>query len=152
MLGAKITLRFLLPCKLLPASRSPPRSSRCCGSKPATWKLPWPVAPLPGDSPRKLLSLFTAPNQEVCLLPPKEGPCRALIPRWYYDRYTQTCQEFTYGGCQGNANNFRSLESCEKSCWMIRSKSSLALPLFRHRGPHPSIGHPGTSRLSCAVG
>ncbi|CAM5093713.1 unnamed protein product [Eretmochelys imbricata] len=61
-----------------------------------------------------------APNQEVCLLPPKEGPCRALIPRWYYDRYTQTCQEFTYGGCQGNANNFRSLESCEKSCWMIR--------------------------------
>ncbi|CAM2105418.1 tissue factor pathway inhibitor 2 isoform X1 [Caretta caretta] len=61
-----------------------------------------------------------APNQEVCLLPPKEGPCRALIRRWYYDRYTQTCQEFTYGGCQGNANNFRSLESCEKSCWMIR--------------------------------
>ncbi|XP_037746604.1 tissue factor pathway inhibitor 2 isoform X2 [Chelonia mydas] len=61
-----------------------------------------------------------APNQEVCLLPPKEGPCRALIPRWYYDRYTQTCQEFTYGGCYGNANNFRSLESCEKSCWMIR--------------------------------
>ncbi|XP_043365230.1 kappaPI-actitoxin-Ael3a-like isoform X2 [Dermochelys coriacea] len=62
-----------------------------------------------------------APNQEVCLLPPEEGPCRALIPRWYYDRYTQTCQEFSYGGCQGNANNFRSLERCEKSCWMIRT-------------------------------
>uniref|UniRef100_A0A8C4YEW4 Tissue factor pathway inhibitor n=1 Tax=Gopherus evgoodei TaxID=1825980 RepID=A0A8C4YEW4_9SAUR len=60
------------------------------------------------------------PNQEVCLLSPEEGPCRALIPRWHYDRYTQTCQEFTYGGCEGNANNFRSLESCEKSCWMIR--------------------------------
>ncbi|XP_053876420.1 tissue factor pathway inhibitor 2 isoform X1 [Malaclemys terrapin pileata] len=63
---------------------------------------------------------LAAPNQEVCLLPPEEGPCRALIPRWYYNRYTQTCQEFTYGGCEGNANNFRSLESCEKSCWMIR--------------------------------
>ncbi|XP_074840833.1 tissue factor pathway inhibitor 2 isoform X2 [Carettochelys insculpta] len=63
---------------------------------------------------------LTAPNQALCLLPPEEGLCRALLPRWYYDRYTQTCQEFTYGGCHGNANNFESSERCEKSCWMIR--------------------------------
>uniref|UniRef100_A0A8D0GBC4 Tissue factor pathway inhibitor 2 n=1 Tax=Sphenodon punctatus TaxID=8508 RepID=A0A8D0GBC4_SPHPU len=56
----------------------------------------------------------------ICLLPPEEGPCRALVPRWHYDRYTQSCREFTYGGCEGNANNFRTLDDCEQSCWTIK--------------------------------
>lgn len=64
-----------------------------------------------------------AEKQRACLLPPDDGPCRALVPRWYYDRYTQTCQEFTYGGCHGNANNFLTLDDCEKSCWTIKSES-----------------------------
>ncbi|CAM5093887.1 unnamed protein product [Eretmochelys imbricata] len=53
----------------------------------------------------------------------------------YYDRYTQTCQEFTYGGCQGNANNFRSLESCEKSCWMIRRSKKPNIKKSRNKLP-----------------
>lgn len=64
-----------------------------------------------------------AEKQRACLLPPDDGPCRALVPRWYYDRYTQSCQEFTYGGCHGNANNFLTLDDCEKSCWTIKSES-----------------------------
>ncbi|KAG8443140.1 hypothetical protein GDO86_011811 [Hymenochirus boettgeri] len=59
-------------------------------------------------------------NISVCLLPPDEGPCKAIIPHYYYDRYTQTCQEFFYGGCDGNANRFSSLEDCEKFCWKIK--------------------------------
>uniref|UniRef100_A0A803W042 Tissue factor pathway inhibitor n=1 Tax=Ficedula albicollis TaxID=59894 RepID=A0A803W042_FICAL len=62
----------------------------------------------------------SAEKQRACLLPPDDGPCRALVPRWYYDRHTQSCQQFTYGGCYGNANNFLTFDDCEKSCWTIK--------------------------------
>ncbi|XP_004394142.1 PREDICTED: LOW QUALITY PROTEIN: tissue factor pathway inhibitor 2 [Odobenus rosmarus divergens] len=56
---------------------------------------------------------------EICLLSPDVGPCRARIPSNYYDRYTQSCRMFFYGGCQGNANNFETLEDCNEACWRI---------------------------------
>ncbi|XP_063777463.1 tissue factor pathway inhibitor 2 [Pseudophryne corroboree] len=59
-------------------------------------------------------------NMTVCLQPKVEGPCRGQLPHYYYDRYTQTCLEFLYGGCGGNGNNFESLEDCEKTCWKIK--------------------------------
>lgn len=59
-------------------------------------------------------------NRSICLLPPDEGPCRALIPQFYYDRYTQSCKLFHYGGCYGNDNRFEDLDECEKSCWHIK--------------------------------
>ncbi|XP_041096368.1 tissue factor pathway inhibitor 2-like [Polyodon spathula] len=59
-------------------------------------------------------------NREICLLPPDEGPCRARLPRYYYNRHTEKCEEFNYGGCEGNANNFANLEHCEKTCWKSR--------------------------------
>ncbi|NWR88904.1 TFPI2 inhibitor, partial [Furnarius figulus] len=64
-------------------------------------------------------------KQRACLLPPDDGPCRALVPRWYYDRHTQSCQEFTYGGCYGNANNFLTFDDCEKNCWTIKKVPKL---------------------------
>lgn len=42
-----------------------------------------------------------------------------MIKRYYYDRDSQTCQQFDYGGCYGNANNFPTLEACEDACWRI---------------------------------
>ncbi|XP_031572468.1 BPTI/Kunitz domain-containing protein-like [Actinia tenebrosa] len=52
----------------------------------------------------------------ICLLPKVVGPCEALIPRYYYNSETKQCEKFFYGGCQGNANNFVTLEECEKTC------------------------------------
>uniref|UniRef100_A0A8C0BKA5 Tissue factor pathway inhibitor 2 n=1 Tax=Buteo japonicus TaxID=224669 RepID=A0A8C0BKA5_9AVES len=42
-----------------------------------------------------------------------------------FAKYTQSCQEFTYGGCHGNANNFLTLDDCEKSCWTIKKVPKL---------------------------
>ncbi|KAF6086995.1 tissue factor pathway inhibitor 2 [Phyllostomus discolor] len=69
----------------------------------------------PGDAAQETLGN----NAEICLLPPEVGPCRALVPSFYYSRYTQTCRQFMYGGCEGNANNFETKEACEEACWKI---------------------------------
>eukprot|EP00798_Chlamydomonas_sp_ICE-L_P013191 gene13191-19024_t len=52
----------------------------------------------------------------ICLLEPKTGPCRASFQRYYFDFDTLQCEEFTYGGCQGNANMFESIEECLTRC------------------------------------
>jgi len=44
------------------------------------------------------------------------GPCRATILRWYYDQESKRCEEFTYGGCAGNDNNFVSHHKCQERC------------------------------------
>ncbi|TNM92986.1 hypothetical protein fugu_018388 [Takifugu bimaculatus] len=55
----------------------------------------------------------------VCLLQVDEGPCRGDIERYYYNTITQKCELFSYGGCQGNANNFKSYQECQKTCFRI---------------------------------
>ncbi len=52
----------------------------------------------------------------TCGLPAEPGPCDAAIPRWHFDAGTGRCAPFTYGGCQGNANNFVSEEACRREC------------------------------------
>ncbi|XP_052817995.1 amyloid-beta precursor protein-like [Mya arenaria] len=51
-----------------------------------------------------------------CTLTVVPGPCLAYFPRYYYNMFTDLCQKFIYGGCQGNANNFHTLEECEHLC------------------------------------
>lgn len=66
--------------------------------------------------------IFPALLAAVCLLPVDEGPCRGDIERYYYNTMTQKCELFGYGGCQGNANNFKSYQECQKTCFRIPSK------------------------------
>lgn len=54
--------------------------------------------------------------QEVCWANAETGPCRALLPRWYFDREEGRCAQFIYGGCGGNRNNFESEEYCLSVC------------------------------------
>ncbi|KAK3601370.1 hypothetical protein CHS0354_037684 [Potamilus streckersoni] len=53
---------------------------------------------------------------DPCLQPKEIGPCRAAISRYYFDKTMGKCQLFFYGGCQGNANNFETLSSCQRQC------------------------------------
>uniref|UniRef100_A0A8C6S5W5 Tissue factor pathway inhibitor n=1 Tax=Neogobius melanostomus TaxID=47308 RepID=A0A8C6S5W5_9GOBI len=61
----------------------------------------------------------------VCLLPVEEGPCRADLPRFYYNTLRQKCERFYYGGCQGNANNFHTYQECHKTCFRIPTNQSV---------------------------
>lgn len=44
------------------------------------------------------------------------GPCRGAFLKYYYEPSTRSCREFTYGGCDGNANRFSSISECESIC------------------------------------
>ncbi|GFU63161.1 hypothetical protein NPIL_322983 [Nephila pilipes] len=56
------------------------------------------------------------PTTSVCKLEKVVGPCRANIPRFFYNKSTKRCQKFIYGGCTGNGNNFETKERCEAVC------------------------------------
>ncbi|XP_017075134.2 early lactation protein [Drosophila eugracilis] len=53
---------------------------------------------------------------EDCHQPKETGRCFALFYRYAYNVDTQACEEFVYGGCAGNKNNFESKEQCEQAC------------------------------------
>ena len=44
------------------------------------------------------------------------GPCEAIIPSFTFNHKVGKCQEFTYGGCEGSNNRFKSKKDCENEC------------------------------------
>jgi hypothetical protein len=52
----------------------------------------------------------------ICTLPADAGPCEAAMPQWFHNAETGRCEQFTYGGCEGNANRFDTLEACNQDC------------------------------------
>lgn len=54
--------------------------------------------------------------QVVCNLLLDKGQCRGLAVRWHYNKEKKECAKFNFGGCGGNANNFRNAEECTKFC------------------------------------
>ena len=86
-----------------------------------------------------LLLLFTATSSELigqeesvnevarmkpffCYLPSETGPCKAGFRRYYYDHKKDKCLKFTYGGCRGNRNNFKTMEECNERCGSVPKK------------------------------
>ncbi|KAF8763272.1 Kunitz-type serine protease inhibitor like protein [Argiope bruennichi] len=55
-------------------------------------------------------------DEKNCDDKPDTGPCRANIRSYYYDRDSNLCKEFVYGGCQGNGNRYSTEEECEHEC------------------------------------
>lgn len=70
------------------------------------------------------------PKVDVCQLPMDPGPCDENNFVWFYDPMTESCIQFTYGGCEGNANRFFSRDQCmdrcsEKPCHQKRKEAIL---------------------------
>jgi papilin len=51
-----------------------------------------------------------------CLQPARVGRCFAAFQKFYYNSSEKACKEFVYGGCDGNENNFETLEECKTEC------------------------------------
>ncbi|XP_049267155.1 kunitz-type serine protease inhibitor 6 [Rhipicephalus sanguineus] len=86
-----------------------------------------------------VLALFCAVaagvDFETYCKPTKEiGPCKAGIPRWWFNVKSGQCEKFLYGGCRGNKNNYVNMQECEKSC--LRRLSALDVSAEVHYPEH----------------
>ncbi|CAE1312378.1 TFPI2 [Acanthosepion pharaonis] len=63
--------------------------------------------------------------KEYCFQPKDAGTCQEYTSRYYYNSETGICEEFNYGGCKGNKNNFLT----EKSCQLICIEGSINRPV-----------------------
>ncbi|XP_072900937.1 amyloid beta (A4) precursor protein a isoform X1 [Hemitrygon akajei] len=66
--------------------------------------------------------------REVCSEQAETGPCRAMMPRWYFDVSEGKCAQFIYGGCGGNRNNFDSEEYCLSVCNSVIPTTAASTP------------------------
>ncbi|XP_069745113.1 amyloid-beta precursor protein-like isoform X2 [Narcine bancroftii] len=66
--------------------------------------------------------------REVCSEHAETGPCRAMMPRWYFDINEGVCAQFIYGGCGGNRNNFDSEEYCLSVCNSVIPTTAASTP------------------------
>ncbi|XP_053216027.1 tissue factor pathway inhibitor isoform X1 [Podarcis raffonei] len=55
-------------------------------------------------------------GMSICAFKADGGPCKALHVRYHFDIQTRQCEIFNYGGCEGNENNFLTLEECQLKC------------------------------------
>jgi len=65
---------------------------------------------------RSEAQLTNSTESSPCLLPKAAGNCRAHISSYYFDQTSGLCSDFIFTGCNGNANNFLSLEDCQQMC------------------------------------
>lgn len=85
----------------------------------------------------ELSILVLTPEQSLhhCLVPKKEGPCRGSFPRWHYNAVTEKCEQFKFGGCKPNRNNYLVLNECLNACDKVSAKppSGRFGPIHNHR-------------------
>ncbi|CAB4066520.1 unnamed protein product [Lepeophtheirus salmonis] len=65
--------------------------------------------------PSSLTNGSLKPRKLICSLQLSRGNCQATLRRFYFDE-KQGCKLFIFGGCQGNDNNFETMEDCIRNC------------------------------------
>lgn len=67
-----------------------------------------------------IMAILSAFFTDICKQPQTVGICLASFTRYYYDSALRECRVFVYGGCDGNLNNFASMEACQRKCYQER--------------------------------
>ncbi|XP_029351717.1 kunitz-type protease inhibitor 1-like isoform X2 [Echeneis naucrates] len=78
----------------------------------------------------RLLNINVNQTTARCTEPPRTGPCRASHTRWYYDPLNRKCYRFTFGGCDGNNNNFEEEQKCSKTCTGVSERHLYSRGMF----------------------
>ncbi|CAG9813449.1 unnamed protein product, partial [Phaedon cochleariae] len=55
-------------------------------------------------------------GQDICNMDRDVGPCGGYFVKYFYNRNSRRCEQFAFGGCQGNGNRFSSAKECEDIC------------------------------------
>lgn len=84
----------------------------------------------------KVLVLTPEQSEHHCMAPKKIGPCRGSFPRWHYNAASEKCEEFTFGGCKENLNNYLTKDECTNACYGSEKseKSGRGLPIPENQG------------------
>lgn len=56
-------------------------------------------------------------TEKNCFVVPKLGTCKGLLYRYFFHWGEGRCYRYTYSGCGGTGNNFRSRQKCMRTCW-----------------------------------
>ena len=70
---------------------------------------------------------------QICSLPVEKGRCRASMRRFFFNSTSRQCEEFRFGGCEGNANRFDTEKDCNDFCG-CKLRLELSVPC-QHRIP-----------------
>ncbi|CAN9502250.1 unnamed protein product [Ophioblennius macclurei] len=101
----------------------------------------------------KVLVLTPEQSEHHCMAPKKMGPCRGSFPRWHYNGASEKCEEFMFGGCKENLNNYLTMLECTNACAGSEKseKSGRGLPIPQDQGE--KCGAPCTAeQFTCANG
>ena len=78
----------------------------------------------------------TCQEPQTCHLQKEPGLCKARNRRYYFDEAAGKCRRFIYGGCGGNANNFKTKAECQATCQELQTchllfrRSGWKMPAF----------------------
>ena len=59
---------------------------------------------------------MTTEAPDTCSLPAETGDCDGIFPRYSFNSDSGQCEQFIFGGCGGNDNNFETIEQCQQTC------------------------------------
>ena len=63
----------------------------------------------------------------ICSMAMDRGPCYAAKPRYFYDKEVGECRPFRFGGCDGNRNNFLTMDECVLTCGWVKDAVKTSL-------------------------
>ncbi len=78
----------------------------------------------------KSMVLTIPEKKKICMSPAEKGTCSESIQRLYYNVNMAKCLPFDYSGCEGNLNNFETMEECESACDILIQMSQQASGKF----------------------